>query len=76
MVEVKLPPLSEDTTMATITLWHYTEGDTVRRDDDLVEFVTDKATFNLPSPATGRVKKVLFNEGETVSVGDTIALIE
>lgn len=76
MTEVKLPDLAEGVTKATVSMWHYTEGDSINKDDDLVELVTDKATFNLPSPASGRIKKVNFSEGETVNVGDILAIIE
>lgn len=75
-MEIKLPELSSGVINATIAMWHYGEGDLVKRDDDLVEFVTDKAAFTLPSPETGRVKKIMFAEGEAVSTGDIIAIIE
>lgn len=75
-MEVKLPDLSAGVINVTITMWHYGEGDTVRQEDDLVEFVTDKAAFTLPSPITGKVKKIMFAEGEIVSAGETIAVIE
>jgi len=76
MVEVKLPELAEGVNSATITMWHYTKGDSIKKDEDMVELVTDKATFNLPSPASGRVVEVMFGEGETVNVGDILAVIE
>jgi len=76
MIEVKLPDLAEGVTSATLSMWHYSEGDSVRKGEDLVELVTDKATFNLPSPASGRIKKVMFNEGDTVNVGDCLVVIE
>jgi len=41
-----------------------------------VELVTEKATFNLPSPATGILKKIYFEEGEIVKVGEVLAIIE
>ncbi len=76
MAEIKLPELSEGVTAATISMWHFSEGDLINKDDDLVELVTDKATFNMPSPVSGKVKKIMFNEGDTVNVGNVIALIE
>ena len=76
MTEVKLPELASGVTTATISFWHYSEGDTVKKDDDLVELVTDKATFNLPAPVSGRLKQITMREGDTVSVGETIAVIE
>ena len=76
MTEVKIPELSEGVTNATISMWHYSVGDSIKRDDDLVELVTDKATFNLPAPAAGKVAKLMFTEGDTVKTGDIIAVIE
>lgn len=61
---------------ATISLWHYTEDDTIKRDDDLVEILTDKATFNVPSPVGGRIIKRFVSEGETVHTGDLLVTIE
>ena len=44
--------------------------------DDLVELTTDKATFNLPSPCSGILSEIYFHEGDTVNVGEALALIE
>lgn len=76
MIEVKLPELAEGVNNAILSMWHYTEGDSIKQDEDLAEFVTDKATFNMPSPAAGRIKQLMFSEGERVNVGDVIAVIE
>jgi pyruvate/2-oxoglutarate dehydrogenase complex dihydrolipoamide acyltransferase (E2) component len=76
MPEIKVPDLGDGVIYATITMWHYSVGDSVKRDDDLVELVTDKATFNVPSPVSGRVTKVEVSEGETVKSGDLLAVIE
>ncbi|MCX5715417.1 MAG: lipoyl domain-containing protein [Candidatus Omnitrophica bacterium] len=76
MAEVKLPEIADGVTRAVISMWHFGEGDTVRQDDDFVEFVTDKATFNMPSPFSGKVTKLMFAEGEAVNVGEVIAIIE
>jgi pyruvate/2-oxoglutarate dehydrogenase complex dihydrolipoamide acyltransferase (E2) component len=76
MGEIKLPELADGVTHAIISMWHYGEGDSIKKDDDLVELVTDKATFNMPSPVSGKVVKQMFAEGETAKVGDVIAIIE
>jgi len=75
MKEVKIPDLGSAVMSATISMWHYSVGDLVRHDDDLVEIVTDKSTFNISSPATGKVSKILFEEGDKVNPGDVIATI-
>ena len=50
--------------------------DAVKEGEDLVELVTDKATFNLPAPAAGILKEVLVNEGDEAAVGQVLARIE
>ena len=76
MPEVVLPGLGEGIEKATLTYWYFKEGDKINQKDDLAEFTTDKAAFNLPSPSSGILVKVLFNEGDTVKVGEKIAIIE
>ena len=76
MTEVKLPPIAEGIDKASISYWHRAAGDAVNEGEDLVELVTDKATFNLPAPASGRLKEVLASEGDEVKVGQILAKIE
>ncbi len=75
IVEVKLPELSEDINNATLTFWHFEEGNTVNEGDDLVEMTTDKATFNIPAPKSGVLEKKFFQEGDMVNTGDVVAHI-
>ncbi len=75
-MKVIVPDLGEGIEKATISFWYFKEGDTVQEKDDLVELATDKATFNLPSPCSGTVTELMFQEGETVHVGDVLAVIE
>lgn len=76
MIKVILPELGEGIEKATVTYWYFQEGDCIKEGDDLVEISTDKATFNLPSPATGKLTEILYEEGATVEVGETLAVIE
>ena len=76
MTEVKLPQIAEGVEKASISYWHRAIGESVKEGEDLVELVTDKATFNLPSPVSGVLKEVLINEGDAVAVGQVIARIE
>lgn len=76
MTNVTLPPLAEGINKANITYWHRQAGEAVKAGEDLVELVTDKATFNMPSPVSGTIKEILVNEGDSAEVGQTIAIIE
>ena len=75
MTEVRLPHLGEGIEKANISYWHKSVGDSVKEKEDLVELVTDKATFNMPSPASGVLKEILVQEGDEVKVGQTLAII-
>lgn len=75
MKNVVVPELGEGIMTASISFWFYKTGDPVKEKDDLVEMTTDKAAFNLPSPATGTLTQILFKEGQQVAVGDVIAVI-
>lgn len=76
MIKVILPELAEGVNKATVSYWYSKEGESIREKDDLVELATDKATFNLPSPATGMVSQIFFKEGDTVQVGEVLGIIE
>ncbi len=75
--EVRLPDLGDDAgDEATVSVWHFEEGDEVGEGDDLVEMTTDKATFNVPSPKSGILSEILAEEGETVREGEILAVLE
>ena len=76
MKEVVLPELAEGVNEATISYWHFEEGENIEEGADLVEMMTDKATFNVPAPSTGTLTKRMFEEGEVVKVGAVLATIE
>lgn len=76
MGKVILPELGEGIEEATVSFWYFLEGNSVNKDDDIVELATDKATFNIPSPTSGVIKKILHREGETVKVGSVLAELE
>lgn len=76
MAKVVLPELGEDIQSAVVSYWHVDAGDRVSEGDDIVEMATDKATFNIPAPAAGTVKEIFFKEGDTVRVGEALAVIE
>ncbi|MHC4915929.1 MAG: lipoyl domain-containing protein [Planctomycetota bacterium] len=75
--DVSLPELGEDAGKeATISFWYVEEGGSVEKGQDLVEMVTDKATFNVPAPATGVLRQIKAVEGDKVEVGQLMAVIE
>ena len=76
MTEVVLPFLAEGVDKASVTYWHKSIGDRVEEGQDLVELVTDKATFNLPAPSSGVLKEILIEEGSVAKVGQVLARIE
>ncbi len=76
MIKVVLPELAQGISKATVSYWYSKEGESIAEKDDLVEMVTDKATFNLPSPATGMVSQIFFKEGDSVQVGEVLGIIE
>ena len=73
--EIKMPKLGESITEGTIISWSVKVGDTVE-DDVLFEVSTAKVSAEIPSPVEGKVKQLLFNEGDTVAVGTVVAILE
>jgi 2-oxoisovalerate dehydrogenase E2 component (dihydrolipoyl transacylase) len=74
--QIKMPQLGESVTEGTVDKWLKREGDMVKRDEPLVEVVTDKVNAEIPSPFEGKLVKITVGEGETVRVGAVIAQIE
>lgn len=75
-MEVKLPFLGEGVQEAIISLWLVSEGDTVAKDQDLVEVSTSKAVFHVSAPVGGRIVAVVAQEGEVVQVGQVLAILQ
>ena len=75
-IEVKVPVLPESVEDATIATWHKKPGDTVHRDDNLVDLETDKVVLEVPAPVDGTVKEIRVEQGTTVHSNDVIAVIE
>ncbi|MDP2920783.1 MAG: lipoyl domain-containing protein [Candidatus Omnitrophota bacterium] len=76
MAELKLPELAEGVNEAVVSFWHFKEGDSVKEGDEIVEMATDKAAFNVPCKFSGVLKKIAAKEGDTVKVGQVLAIIE
>lgn len=75
-MKVIVPELGEGITKAMVAFWHFKLGDKVTANEDLVELVTDKATFNVPAGKTGVLKQLLVDEGQEATIGQAIAVVE
>ena len=75
-IEVKVPVLPESVADATIATWHKKVGDSVRRDENLLDLETDKVVLEVPSPVDGVLKELKFKEGDTVTSSQVVAVIE
>jgi len=75
-IEVKVPVLPESVEDATIATWHRKPGETIRRDENLVDLETDKVVLEVPAPVDGRIVELRAAEGDTVFSDDVIAVIE
>jgi len=75
-IEVKVPVLPESVEDATIAAWHKQPGDTIRRDENLVDLETDKVVLEVPAPVDGTVKELRAQEGDTVNSDEIIAILE
>src|SRR6184192_3899863 len=73
--EFKLPDLGEGLTEGEIARWLVSEGQEIAEDDPLLEIQTDKTTVEIPSPAGGKVARILVGEGELVPVGTVLVVI-
>ena len=63
-IEIKVPPLGESVSEATIAKWHKKEGEGVSQDQLLVELETDKVTLEVNAASSGVLAKIVAKEGE------------
>lgn len=75
-IEIKVPPLPESVSDATLVAWHKSAGDPVSRDENLVDLETDKVVLEVPAPAAGTLVKIVAENGATVVAGDVLAILE
>jgi 2-oxoglutarate dehydrogenase E2 component (dihydrolipoamide succinyltransferase) len=74
-IEIRVPSVGESIKEVQIGRWLKKPGDKVTRDENLVEIETDKASVELPSPASGVIGSIVKRDGDLVAVGDVIATI-
>jgi 2-oxoglutarate dehydrogenase E2 component (dihydrolipoamide succinyltransferase) len=75
-IEIKVPPLPESVSDATLVAWHKKAGDSVTRDENLVDLETDKVVLEVPAPASGTLREISIGDGTTVTAGQVLAILE
>ena len=76
IIEVVVPQLSESVAEATLLQWHKKVGESVGRDENLIDVETDKVVLELPAPAAGVIAQIIKPDGSTVVAGEVIATID
>ena len=74
-VDVVMPQMGESITEGTVSKWLKAVGDSIDKDEALLEISTDKVDAEVPSPAAGKVLSIYVKEGETVEVGSVLAVV-
>jgi 2-oxoglutarate dehydrogenase E2 component (dihydrolipoamide succinyltransferase) len=75
-IEVLVPTLPESVSDATLITWHKQAGDTVIKNENLVDLETDKVVLEVPAPESGILTKILKKDGSIVVGGDVLAMLE
>ena len=76
MLVFKIPEVGENINSGTVVKILVSKGDYVKKDQDLLELETDKASLPVPSPAAGVIKEILIKEGDVVKIGQAVMKIE
>lgn len=76
LIEVKVPQLSESIAEATLVAWHKKTGDSVTRDENLIDIETDKVVLETPAPDSGVLTAIKKTNGATVVSQEVIAVID
>jgi 2-oxoglutarate dehydrogenase E2 component (dihydrolipoamide succinyltransferase) len=74
--DLKVPSLGESITEVEIGDWLKSEGDAIKKDEEIVALESEKATVQLPAPVAGTLGKILKRKGEKAAIGEVIGLIE
>jgi 2-oxoglutarate dehydrogenase E2 component (dihydrolipoamide succinyltransferase) len=74
-IEIKVPAMGESVTEATVARWFKKEGESVKRDEPILELETDKVTVEVPAPADGSIESISVQAGATVQVGTILGQI-
>lgn len=76
MINIILPELGEGITQATVACWHAKPGDNLTAGQEVCEVVTDKASFVIEAPQSGKLSSITVDEGREASIGSTLGTIE
>ena len=76
IIEVQVPQLSESVAEGTLASWKKKIGDSIARDEILIDIETDKVVLEVPSPGAGVLVEIVKGDGETVVSGELIARID
>jgi len=74
-IEIKVPQLPESVSDATLIAWHKKVGDSVARDENLVDLETDKVVLEVPAPTSGVLQEIRVEDGAVVVAGDVLAIV-
>jgi len=74
-IDVVMPQMGESIAEGTVVRWLKKVGETVERDEPLLEISTDKVDAEIPSPANGTLSEIIAQEGQTVGVNTVVARI-
>ena len=76
-VEVEFPEVEGNSgDEATVSFWYVDEDEEVEEREDIVEMITEKTTFNVTAPVSGRLAEIIAQEGDVVKIGDIMAILE
>ncbi len=75
-IEIKVPVLPESVSDATVATWHKQPGEFVQRDENLVDLETDKVVLEVPAPADGVLASQAFAEGDVVTSGQVLGILD
>lgn len=76
MIEVTLENLPGGAGEATVQAWHFEEGDAVMKGDEIAELSMEEGTVTITAPVSGILAEVYYDEGEAVTLGEVLCLIE
>lgn len=74
-IEIKVPELPESIADAVVVNWYKKQGESIRRDEALVDLETDKVVLEVPAISSGIIEKIFFDEGAVVTAGQVLAII-